>query len=240
MKKIISVVVLCLLLLSTVSVNVFAADSTSIDFLEQEWSKESQYPDWYGGRYLDNGQMTYVVVEGYESQAEEVLKQNRYILRTYSYNQLMLTLTEITNEWMVAQSQNETVCLQSASLDEINNCISIELYTGSDKVDSMKKALYERYGNLVVISTTDDLIEMIGGLEQQNNYWLFISVILIVVMGMFIIGRQQSIKVALQTVNGNVIDGSRKISMAETVAEIKLSTVTPNDDVLENILKDIK
>jgi len=239
MKKIISVVVLCLLLLSTVSVNVFAADSTSIDFWEQEWSMESQYPDWYGGRYLDNGQMTYVVVEGYESQAEEVLKQNRHVLKKYSYNQLMITLYEITNEWMGAQSPNETVCLQSASLDEINNCISIELYTGSDKVDSMKQALYERYGNLVVISTTDDIIEMVGGLEQQNNYWLFVSVALIVIMGMFIISRQPSVKVALQTANGNVIDGSRKISMAETVAAIKLSTITPNDEVFGNILKDI-
>ena len=239
MKKIISVVVLCLLLLSTVSVNVFAADSTSIDFWEQEWSMESQYPDWYGGRYLDNGQMTYVVVEGYESQAEEVLKQNRHVLKKYSYNQLMITLYEITNEWMGAQSPNETVCLQSASLDEINNCISIELYTGSDKVDSMKQALYERYGNLVVISTTDDIIEMVGGLEQQNNYWLFVSVALIVIMGMFIISRQPSVKVALQTANGNVIDGSRKISRAETVAAIKLSTITPNDEVFGNILKDI-
>ena len=241
MKKIVSLLALCLLMLPCISLNAFAADNNSLNFLNKEWSKENLYPDWYGGRYLDNGKMTYVVVDGYQTQIATILLPDSYVLKKHSYNKLMITINEITDEWMSTQPKNETVCLQSAALDEINNCISIELYTGSDKVDTMRNALYDQYGSLITISTTDSLIQLTTKPEQQNFYWMFIAFALLAIIGMFLIWRKQtSRKMAMQTVCGNIIESSHTISMAETVSAIKSETVSPNNRVFEQIMNDIE
>lgn len=241
MKKIFFVFVCSLLIFSCLSVNVFASNNSSLNFLNKEWTKDNQYPEWYGGRYLDKGKMTYVVVEGYENDVDSFLKADECVIKSHSYNTLMITLNEITNEWIKPQPKNEIVCLQSAWLDEINNCISIELYTGSDKVDSMRKALYDRYGDLITVGTTDSLIQNLTQPEQHNYYWLFTVFVLIMAMGMFIFWRRQtSRKTALQMVGGGIIESPHQINTKEIVSAIKSATLIPNDGIFERIMIDIE
>lgn len=242
MKKSFFMIVFFLVLLSCNTVSVFAANETSLDFLNNEWSKDNLYPKWYGGSYLSNGTVTYVVVSGYEKTlSSDFLNTHNYVIKNHSYNELMTTLEEITEEWMSTQPKNEVVCLQSAGLDVMNSRISVELYTGSDKVDSMKKRLYDHFGDLINISTTNGLIIPVS--KKLNQYWLWIIFmpIIILAFGTFFVWRKYtSYHYSIQTAGNGVVEGSNSISITETVSIIKAATITPSDSVFPKIMDDIE
>ena len=236
-------ITLYLLLFSLLPINTFAVSDVSLDFLKDAWSKENLYPDWYGGRYLTNHQeMVYVIVAGYEDQVADIIHPpSRFVVKKYSYNKLMATLNEIGEEWMKTQPNNEVVCLQSAGLDEFNNCIAVELYTGSDKVATMRTALTEHFGALISVSTSDSLIETALLTTNDHIYWFFISVALAALIVLFFLWRKQtSSKKVWQLSNGDVDETSYTVVTAGVVSAIKTDIVTPDACVFETILRDIE
>jgi|GEM_PF-5289978 len=155
MKKTLLAFGLILLMLGT-SLTAFAAGE-ELRFADTDWSEQNPYPDWYGGRYLNDEQvLIYVVVSGFEDEAAPLV--GTYVTAPHSYNTLMTTLNTITTELMATQTAEETVCIYSAWLDEINNCIGVGLYSGSERADDMHKLLGQRFGGLVDVAITDDLI----------------------------------------------------------------------------------
>lgn len=145
---------------------------------------------------------------------------------------------------MSTQAKNETVCLQSAALDEFNNCISVELYTGSDKVDAIRKALFERYGALITISTTDSLIQLYQNTNDAGQhifYWTLTVIALLAIMGVLLIwNKQTSLKAAMQTVNGYIVTQSAKPSKKAVVMAVKKNETTPSKEVFQSILDRIE
>ena len=245
MKKTLFVFALILILIMGTSVTALAADKLSLGFEDSQWSESSLYPEWYGGRYLDNGTMTYVIVKGYETELAELMNDHgyAYIVRERSYNTLMRVLDEITREWMAVQTSEEVVCIQSAWLDEINNCIAVEFYTGSDKLDATRERLLQHFDGLINTTTTDSLITLDSKLVEKTDYtWVWFSSVtmMMVLAGAVLVWRKRtSLVYARQTAGGGVIADTHSMSNDETVATVKASTVTPKDSVFERIMKDI-
>ena len=251
MRKIFSLVVLCLLVVSCASVHNSAATSSlaagdsPLAFLEVPWTEDHLYPEWYAGRYIGDGKvLTYVVVEGYEAQAIEALGGAYYVVEDDSYNVLMFTLDEITFEWMDTQPKDEVVCLQSAWLDEVGNRVGVELYTGSERVEEMREALLDRFGSLITVGVTDSLIEfktaaVVPSSAKNQFYRWFLLVPLIGVMGFVVWRRRMARSLSLQTAEG-VVAGSRKMSSAEVAQLVRSSKVSPGADVYERIAEEIE
>jgi len=83
MNKLVSVIMTLFLL----SFNVLAAGSVTVDV--EEWEENNSYPDWYGGRYIDDsGKLVLVIVEGYEDiLPEDFGEKYSYVIKKYSFNQ---------------------------------------------------------------------------------------------------------------------------------------------------------
>ena len=243
MKK--TIFVFVLILLMSASVNAFAADDVSLDFIDSQWSESNLYPEWYGGRYLDDaGRLTYVIVKGYEDDLGTFLSENTYVVKERSYNTLLRTLDEITREWMSVQSADEPVCIQSAWLDEVNNIIVVEFYTGSDNVEEMRERLIQHFGGLIDTSTTNDLITLDSKLmDKVDNTWIwFTSVAMMMVLtGTILVWRKRSSLVLLrQAVGGGTENATTAINTKETLSTIKEASITPDDSVFDRIMRDIK
>ena len=243
MKK--TIFVFVLILLMSASVNAFAADDVSLDFIDSQWSERNLYPEWYGGRYLDDaGRLTYVIVKGYEDELGAFLSENAYVVKERSYNTLLRTLDEITREWMSVQSADEPVCIQSAWLDEVNNIIVVEFYIGSDKVEEMRERMIQHFGGLIDTSTTNDLISLDSKLmDKVDNTWIwFTSVAMMMVLaGTLLVWRKRSSLVLVrQAVGGGTENATTAINTKETLSTIKAATITPDDSVFNRIMRDIK
>ena len=242
MKK--TIFVFVLILLMSASANAFAADDVSLDFIDSQWSESNLYPEWYGGRYLDDaGRLTYVIVKGYEDDLGAFLSENAYVVKERSYNTLLRTLDEITREWMSVQSADEPVCIQSAWLDEINNIIVVEFYIGSDKVEEMREQLIQRFGGLIDTSTTNDLISLDSKLMDQVNYsWIWYSSVamMMVVAGAVLVWRKRtSFVYARQTVGGGIVEDAAPMNNREVLSAVKAAALTPDDSVFNGIMRDI-
>ena len=243
MKK--TIFVFVLILLMGASVNAFAADEISLGFEDSQWSESSLYPEWYGGRYLDdNGTLTYVIVKGYETELADIMSDHgyAYIVRERSYNMLMRTLDEITREWMAVQTSEEVVCIQSAWLDEINNCIGVEFYTGSDKLDVTRERLLQHFDGLINTTTTDSLIELDSKLVDKVSYtWVwFTSAAMMILAGTALVWRKRtSFVYARQTVGGGIAEDASPMNNREVLSAVKAATITPDDSIFDGIMRDI-
>ena len=247
MRKTIFVFFIALVMLMSISVTALAANEISLDFLDTEWSESNPYPEWYGGRYIDDNNsriLTYVIVKGHEEEVGAFLSENTCIIKEHSYNTLMRTLDEITREWMSIQTSDEIVCIQSAWIDEVNNIITVEFYTGSDKVEDTRARLTEHFGALVNTSTTDDLITLESKLvDRVDNTWILFTVVAIMMALIgtaFIWRKRTSLVYARQAVGSGTIEETSTMSTDAVVSAVKEATITPSESVFEGIMRDIR
>jgi len=248
MKKIF--IIFALILMMSASLNVFAAEEISLGFEDSQWSENNLYPEWYGGRYIEGGKLTYVITKGHEAELSEFILNEgyAYVIGEHSYNTLLRVLDEITREWMSVQTQDEVVCIQSAWLDEINNCIVVEFYTGSEKLDATRERLLQHFDGFINTAVTDDLITldskiMDSTLNGKTNYtWIWLTAIIMVTLlaGTFLVWRKHtSLVYARQTVGGGIIEETASVTNKEVLSAVKAATITPSDSVFNGIMRDI-
>lgn len=235
MKKILVWFVLLSLLFSFAG----TAKEVSLAFLSREWTQEQAYPEWYAGRYLDEkGNLIYGVTKEHAALLPEGFLQDHFCdLKQYSYNDLMRTLHEITEDWMSVQPAEETVCLQSAALDEVNNCISVELYSGSDRAAETEQRLLARFGDKIRVSVTDELYRLltedISGKRASLKTWGWLFLLLPLSL-LLLRPRRASPCPAGAAAPGGAM------GYAQTAALVKKGISVPGDSVFLGILKKIE
>jgi len=150
MNKLVSVIMTLFLL----SFNVLAAGSVTVDV--EEWEENNSYPDWYGGRYIDDsGKLVLVIVEGYEDiLPEDFGEKYSYVIKKYSFNQLKKVQEEIGEQWMATNSDGE-ICVIAAALNEFDNRVDVTLNSGSSKIEEVRGQLYQKYGDMISIEVSD-------------------------------------------------------------------------------------
>ena len=252
MKKIALTLMLCLLFLSAAALPIFAAGADTLAFPEESWSAEQPYPDWYGGRYWENTRVVYVIVAGHEAQAALLPDDAYFVVKPHSYNALMTVLEEVGRDRLGKPSVDETPYVYSAGIDESRNCVPIQLYVEAeqmdakkDKVEALSNALHARYGTMVSVSVTNELVSYVTVLSplpqnplQQASFWLFAAFALLSISLVFLFLRKQTAdRKALQLADGGA-DG-RVLRRAEAVYAIRSASLSPADSVLERILADI-
>ena len=241
MKKILTMIISLMLCLAAIAAPATAAQDPNLAFTDTPWSDKNPYPEWYGGRYIDietRRGMTYVVVEGYEETAAAILGDIPYVVKPYSYNELLITLDEITNRWMIPHSSDDPICLQSAGLDEINNCIYVELYTGSPKVPAMRDALIAYFGPRVCVTTTDSLIQFTTAhyIESGTPYqaWMIAAVFLLGIIALVVILRRTEDRQKIYvTAHGDTVLMKDSSNLIEQ--RLRAAMETPDPETLEKI-----
>ena len=245
--KIVSALILFIFLISGSMFNVAAANGDSLEFLTKDWSENNLYPEWYGGRYIDdNGNMTYVIVIDYEDKlSADFLNSHHYTFKKYSYNELMMAYRKISSEWMENQPSDDAPYIYIISLDEIINCISINLNPENSKVEIIKKQFEEDFDDLVNISTENNfsvptLLYEIPPNKSGFGIWVgFIMIIFIITGALFIFRRYYSHCNVKQTNEDIIVDFSHQNNMAKNVLIIKTNTETPSDSLFDNIMNNI-
>ena len=254
MKKIISFIFILF---------IFIGSFQNVSAFEQEYDPDLYFiyigkpefsPEWYAGRYMNeaNTEIIYCITSQYKNDVPDGFT-DRYtcVYKKYSYNKLRLTQQEISDEYMNSNWEHDLVWMSSIGVDEIENNLRITIYIGSDKADMetkmqhynvLVKKLYVKYGDMLDISHTKELIEpSISKNIPPQSYLLFYTaaILLFIIILFFFKNRPQ--KKYIYNPSGEItMTNMQSITIKQTVFLIKNAVVSPNNSVFKRILNDIE
>ncbi len=239
-----------------------AEPEASLAFLNREWSEETPYPEWYGGRYIENGTMTYVLVSGEEASFPAGFQDSHScVIRANSYNTLRRTLDKLTG-WM-QPGPDDTVFVQSAGVHEMENIVGVEIFCENDGADTenvenaekaaaLKTRLQAAFGEVVEVSITGSrivLVNQIDGVQPpyHSMNWLYflllpalLTLLLLTGAGVFLYRRRRTALGVRQLADGKVeaAEGPPR-RFSETVAAVRKTALTPSPALFDQIRRDI-
>lgn len=249
---------LSLFVLSGASFGAAAAEASPA-FLDSEWSTETPYPEWYGGRYIENGKLIYVLTAGEEESVPAGFRDSHScVVRPNSYNTLRRTLDALTAEWMPA-APDETVFVQSAGVYEKQNTVMVEIFCedgeteaetaeNREKAEVIKARLLETYGGVAEASVTNARIVPVSGVAPPDTtnrlYFLLLPALLALLFlsgaGVFLYRRRRTALGVRRPAEGPMETADRRPprSFSETEAAVRERTLTPSPALFDRIRKD--
>ncbi len=228
-------------------------------FLDSEWSAETPYPEWYGGRYIENGKLIYVLTAGEEESVPAGFRDSHScVVRPNSYNTLRRTLDALTAEWMPS-APDETVFVQGAGVYEMQNTVKVEIFCedgeteeetaeNREKAEVIKARLLETYGGLAEVSVTNARIVPLSGVAPPDTtnrlYFLLLPALLALLFlsgaGVFLYRRRRTALGVRRPAEGPMETVGRRPprSFSETEAAVRERTLTPSPALFDRIRKD--
>ena len=94
-------------------------------------SDSIEYPDYYGGSYIENGKLIVYIVKGYNEKTPQLLSSDPiFVVKEcdYSYNELLKAANEVS-EFMVSEKNAENTIREKLSLCSLSETFNrVEVY----------------------------------------------------------------------------------------------------------------
>lgn len=99
--------------------------------LRNMYSDSIEYPDYYGGSYIENGKLIVYIVKGYNEKTPQLLSSDPIFVTKecdYSYNELLKATNEVS-EFMVSEKNAENPIRKKLSLCSLSETFNrVEVY----------------------------------------------------------------------------------------------------------------
>ena len=257
MKKI-CILMICVVLMFSVSVPVFAADEyANADELYQAWY--GNLPDYITGVWSTDGSQ-YNLTFGIRADAdvkaveEEILslvkndKSVSFAVQKYSYNELKAINDELL-AYFPSPENDVDYGLVSMGVYEMENMVQVEILEArkDDPVTvAFIKEITEKYGDAVRITYGENYVQTTIGIDStipdksSPAVWFSITAaVLLCFMGILVYVKKRQSTLVLQTAGGAAVTESEPLSVKEVETMIKDFGETVPDTLTQKIMQTI-
>lgn len=257
MKKICELII-CVILMCSVSVPVFAADEyANADELYQAWYND--LPDYITGVWSTDGSQ-YNLTFGIRADADvkavkkEILslvkddKSVSFAVQKYSYNELKVINDELL-AYFPSPENDVDYGLVSMGVYEMENMVQIEILEArkDDPVTvAFVKEITEKYGDAVRITYAENYVQTTIGIDStipdasSPEVWFGIATaVLLCFMGVLVYVKKKQSTVVLQTAGGAAVTASEPLTVKEVESMVRDSGETVPDTLTQKIMQKI-
>ena len=257
MKKI-CILMICVVLMFSVSVPVFAADEyANADELYQAWY--GNLPDYITGVWSTDGSQ-YNLTFGIRADADvkavkkEILalvkddKSVSFAVQKYSYNELKAINDELL-AYFLSPENDADYGLVSMGVYEMENMVQIEILEArkDDPVTvAFVKEITEKYGDAVRIAYGENYVHTTIGIDStipdasSPEVWFTIAAAgILCFTGVLVYVKKKQSAVVLQTAGGAAVTASEPLSIKEVESMVRDSGETVPDSLTQKIMQKI-